>query len=100
MPEGSGEFDVVSLAGLARLTLDPAEQVLYAKQLAEILAFAGQVLAVDTAGVPPTAHALTPSLSERGDAVRPSLGQDAVMDLAPERDREAGLIRVPRILQR
>jgi aspartyl-tRNA(Asn)/glutamyl-tRNA(Gln) amidotransferase subunit C len=97
---GSADFDVVRLAALARLTLDPAEQVLYRRQLAEILAFAGQVLAVETAGVPPTTHALAPALAERDDVPRPSLAQDAVLDLAPDRSGDTGHIRVPRVIDR
>lgn len=100
MPGGSADLDVARLAGLARLTLDPAEQLLYRHQLAEILAFAGQVLAVDTAGVPPTTHALTPALAERDDVTRPSLAQDTALDLAPDRSPDTGHIRVPRVIDR
>ncbi|MEW5983428.1 MAG: Asp-tRNA(Asn)/Glu-tRNA(Gln) amidotransferase subunit GatC [Acidobacteriota bacterium] len=100
MPGGSGDFDVVRLAALARLTLDPGDQVLYARQLAEILTFAGEVLAVDTAGVPPTTHALTPALPEREDAVEPSFGREIVADLAPTGTVDGGLIRVARVIER
>lgn len=100
MPGRTGDFDVNRLAGLARLTLDPDEQLLYTQQLADILAFAAQVLAIDTTGIPPTTHALAHTCRERDDDTAPSLEQATVVGLAPDADPETGLLRVPRVIGR
>ncbi len=96
MPGGSSEFDIRRLASLARLTLTPAEQRLFPQQLARILSYAEAVTAVDTAGVPPTTHAMAPRLRERPDVVEPSLEPSAAGANAP--DLEDGLFRVPKVL--
>ena len=46
MPDASSEFDVRHLASLARLTLTPAEEDAFARQLSHILEFAAQVRTV------------------------------------------------------
>ena len=50
--------DVEAVASLARLALTPEEKDLFARQLADILRYADEVLGIDTSGVPPTAQAL------------------------------------------
>ena len=48
--------DVERIAALAQLELTDEEKNLFTRQLAEILAYAEQLQAVDTSGVPATAH--------------------------------------------
>ena len=96
MPAGSREFDVRHLAALARLTLSPDDELLFSQQLADILEFAAEVKAVDTAGVPPTTHELAPPMRERPDEPGPSLARDEAVGNAP--DARHGLFCVPRVL--
>jgi aspartyl-tRNA(Asn)/glutamyl-tRNA(Gln) amidotransferase subunit C len=90
--------DVERIAALAHLDLSGDEKARFAKQLADILDYAQQLQAVDTAGVPATAHVHAIADAERDDAVRPSLSpRDAVAN-APDAAVEAGLFRVPRVI--
>ena len=90
--------DVERIAALAQLELTDEEKQLFTKQLADILAYAEQVQAADTSGVPATAHVHTALRSEREDVVRPSLPVEDTLINAPDADREAGLFRVPRVI--
>jgi aspartyl-tRNA(Asn)/glutamyl-tRNA(Gln) amidotransferase subunit C len=89
--------EIDRLAHLARLTLSDAEKTLFAAQLAGILDYAQQIAAVDTSGVPPTAHACA-ATPLREDRVEPSLPLAAALACAPDADRTAGLFKVPRVL--
>jgi aspartyl-tRNA(Asn)/glutamyl-tRNA(Gln) amidotransferase subunit C len=89
---------VKHLARLARLELTPEELALYTRQLADILAYAEQVLVIDTAGVPPTSHPTGAAGRMRDDLPQPSLPRDVVLAQAPEPALEAGLFKVPRVL--
>ena len=90
--------DVERIAALAQLELTDEEKQLFTKQLADILAYAEQVQAIDTSGVAATAHVLGAQQVERPDEPRPSLpGEDALAN-APDADHDAGLFRVPRVI--
>src|SRR5438445_696204 len=73
MPDLISRDDVVHVARLARLALTDEELDTYTGQLAGILEHAADVAALDTAGVPPTAHPLPLENVLRDDEVRPSL---------------------------
>ena len=92
--------EVVRLSRLARLELTDDEVELFTRQLGDILEFARQVNAVDTTPIDTTS--LSPGHHSvdrlRDDRRRESLDRDAVLDLAPEADRAAGLFIVPRVL--
>lgn len=90
--------EVEAVAALAHLELDPSEVDLFARQLAEILAYADEVQRVDTTGVPPTAHVVTRHAADRADAVRPSLVLGEALANAPDPSPQAGLFRVPRVI--
>ena len=90
--------DVERIAALAQLELTDEEKQLFTKQLADILAYAEQVQAIDTSGVPATAHVHAAQRREREDVPRPSLPVEDVLANAPDADREAGLFRVPRVI--
>ena len=96
MPAGSSEFDIRHLAGLARLTLTPAEQLLFSQQLARILSYAADVRSVNTDGVAPTTHVLAPAMPERSDEPAPSLSPETAIAGAP--DSAHGFFRVPKVL--
>jgi aspartyl-tRNA(Asn)/glutamyl-tRNA(Gln) amidotransferase subunit C len=90
--------DVERIASLAHLELTDDEKHLFTRQLAEILAYAEQVQAVDTSGVAATAHVLAAERVERDDAPRPSLPVADAVANAPDADVDAGLFRVPRVI--
>lgn len=94
--------DVERIAALAHIELTEDEKQLFTRQLADILAYAQQLQAIDTSGVPATAHVHTGQGVERDDEPRPSLPvADALAnapDPAPEGSAGAGLFRVPRVI--
>jgi aspartyl-tRNA(Asn)/glutamyl-tRNA(Gln) amidotransferase subunit C len=89
--------DVERIAVLAQLELTAEEKQLFTKQLADILDYAQQLEAIDTSGVPATAHVLGERI-EREDTERPSLPIEAVVSNAPDPASAAGLFRVPRVI--
>lgn len=84
------------VARLARLALTEEELGRFAGELSAILEHVEAVRRLDTAGVPPMAHAIELSNVLRRDEVRPSLDRAEVLAAAPavEDDR----FKVPRIL--
>lgn len=88
--------DVRHVARLARLDVTDEEIKLFAGQLDAVLDHAKDVEALDTAGVPPTAHPLPLLNVLREDVPVASLDRDEVLAMAPS--AEDGRFRVPRIL--
>jgi aspartyl-tRNA(Asn)/glutamyl-tRNA(Gln) amidotransferase subunit C len=88
--------DVAHVARLARLRLSDEELDLFTGQLAAVLEHAEDVEALDTEGVPPTAHPFPLENVLRPDEARPSLDRDEVLAQAP--DAEDGRFRVPPVL--
>lgn len=95
MPDALTIAEVERIASLARLALTDEEKVLYAGQLARILAYARQVAELDTRGVAPTAGVGDNAAAERPDVPHQPLGEAALSN-AP--DCAAGLFRVPKVL--
>jgi aspartyl-tRNA(Asn)/glutamyl-tRNA(Gln) amidotransferase subunit C len=89
---------VEAIAALAQLELEPHEVELFARQLGDFLRYADEVLAVDTAGVAPTAYVVTRQESDRPDVVQPGLERDAALANAPDPSIESGFFRVPRVI--
>ena len=96
VPARISTADVAHVARLARLDLSDEDLEQFTEQLGAVLEHAKDVDALDTAGVPPTAHPLPLRNVLRPDLVVPSLDRDEVLAEAPE--AEAGQFRVPRIL--
>jgi aspartyl-tRNA(Asn)/glutamyl-tRNA(Gln) amidotransferase subunit C len=96
MPARLSRADVAYVARLARLELTEEELERFTEQLAAVLDHAADVEALDTAGVPPTAHPLELVNVLRDDVVRPSLDRDEVLAMAP--DVQDHRFRVPRIV--
>lgn len=90
--------EVEAIARLAQLDLSPDEVELFARQLGEFLAYANEVLAIDTAGIEPTAYVSTEGRGDRPDEVRPSLPRDEALENAPDPAIDAGFFRVPRVI--
>lgn len=98
MSDELSRADVARIAELAHLELTDAEAETFTRQLSDILHYAAQVQALDTSGVPPTAHVLSGLPLDRDDVERPGLDRAAVVAAAPDGDEQAGLFRVPRVL--
>jgi aspartyl-tRNA(Asn)/glutamyl-tRNA(Gln) amidotransferase subunit C len=88
--------DVAHVARLARLSLTAEELERFTEQLGAVLEHARDVEALNTVGVPPTAHPLPIANVFREDVVQPCLDRDEVLAQAP--DVESHRFRVPRIL--
>lgn len=95
-PSGITTADVAHVARLARLRLSDEELERFTDQLAAVLEHAGDVAALDTRGVEPTAHPLPLRNVLRDDVPRDCLPRAEVLAAAPE--TEGGRFRVPRIL--
>jgi aspartyl-tRNA(Asn)/glutamyl-tRNA(Gln) amidotransferase subunit C len=101
MPAELTRNDVLQIAALANLDLDPPEIDLFARQLGDILAYADEVRGVDTTGVPPTSGPGVRDASDRPDEVRPSLDIADTLANAPDPDHsrlEGGFFKVPRVI--
>lgn len=90
--------DVERIAALAHLELTADEKELFTRQLADILAYAQQIQALDTSGVPAMAHVHADARPEREDAPGPCLPRDEALGNAPDAALDAGLFRVPRVI--
>jgi aspartyl-tRNA(Asn)/glutamyl-tRNA(Gln) amidotransferase subunit C len=88
--------DVAHVARLARLDVTEDELDRFVGQLAAVLEHAADVAALDTAGVPPTAHPFPLVNILRDDEPGLSLDRAEVLSMAPA--AENGRFRVPRIL--
>jgi aspartyl-tRNA(Asn)/glutamyl-tRNA(Gln) amidotransferase subunit C len=98
MSSGLTIADVERVAALAHLDLTADEKTLFARQLDGILDYARQLQAIDTTGVPATAHVHAHQESEREDERRASLSLADAVENAPDANPEAGLFRVPRVI--
>ena len=98
MPTPFTQEDVQAIAVLAELALEPSEVELFARQLGDILAYAEEVQAVDTTGIPPTSHVATRHVSDRPDQVHLSLDSETALANAPDRSADSGLFKVPRVI--
>lgn len=90
--------DVERIATLAHLELTADEKALFTRQLAEILAHAQQLQAVDTSGVAATAHVHAEQQTERPDEPQDSLSTSEALANAPDAAPDTGLFRVPRVI--
>jgi aspartyl-tRNA(Asn)/glutamyl-tRNA(Gln) amidotransferase subunit C len=94
------ESDIEKIAQLAHLEIRREEMIVFAPQMAEIVAYVDQLNQVDTSNVEPATGGLTRegerTESARDDAVTASLGQKVALEEAP--DPAAGHFRVPKVL--
>ena len=90
--------DVERIAALSQLELTAGEKELFRRQLADILAYAEQVQAIDTSGVPAMAHVHARESLERADDPREPLPVADALANAPDAAPDAGLFRVPRVI--
>lgn len=88
--------EVAHVARLARLALTETELEEFTGQLAAVLDHAADVEALDTSGVPPTAHPLPLVNVLRDDVPQAGLDREEILAQAPA--TEDHRFRVPRII--
>ena len=96
--EGLTRQDVERIAVLAHLELSDREKELFLRQLIDVLAYAKQIQALDTTGVPATSHVLSRHPADRADEPRPQLPRADALANAPDASLDAGFFRVPRVI--
>lgn len=88
--------EVLHVAQLARLRLQPEEIEVFTRQLNDILKYVEKLQELDTEDVPPLCHVVPVYNAFRADEVKESLPRDQALDNAPA--REEGSFLVPRII--
>ena len=89
--------DVARTAALARLALSEAEISAMTDDLEQILVHVASLDALDTEGVPPTAHSFELATPLRPDVAAKPLDPELAVSNAPEREGTAFL--VPKVLE-
>ncbi len=89
--------EVIRIAYLARIGMDPSQAGRYLKDLSGILEFVAQMNAVDTDTVTPMAHPLDLPQRLRADEVTEENQRDLFLAIAPM--TEAGLYLVPKVIE-
>ncbi|HEX8741346.1 MAG TPA: Asp-tRNA(Asn)/Glu-tRNA(Gln) amidotransferase subunit GatC [Casimicrobiaceae bacterium] len=92
-----GTDEVRHLAKLARIALDDAAVSTLDAELASILALIDRLLAIDTTGVAPMAHAHDAVLALRDDVVTESDQRELFQQAAPA--VADGLYLVPKVIE-
>lgn len=87
---------VRQVAKLSRLALSEDEIIKFAEQLSAILEYIEKLNQLDTSNVEPLAHCLPINNCLRQDIIKPSLGTEATLSNAPQKDEQFFL--VPKIL--
>jgi len=91
------DLDVKYVAHLARLSLTPEEEKIFAAQLGHILGYIEKLNQLDVSQVEPTAHAVPLVNVTRPDEVRPGLSNEEALRNAPSQAN--GLFIVPKIIE-
>jgi aspartyl-tRNA(Asn)/glutamyl-tRNA(Gln) amidotransferase subunit C len=85
------------VARLARLELDPAEEINLQANMSEILSYIDQLNQLDTSLVPPTAQVGEAGTPMRDDVVTNHPAPDQMLANAPA--REGHFFKVPKIIE-
>jgi len=88
--------EVIHVAQLARLSLDPDEIAVFTRQLNDILTYIQKLQELDTRGISPLAHVIPIFNVFKEDEVQAGLPRDLALDNAPA--REEGNFVVPRVI--
>ena len=94
---GEEVLDIAAVAAIARISLAEEERERLGRQLAEILRYAEQLMAVDVEGVEPATHPFAEGVAPAEDVVGGSFSSDEALQNAPR--REGNLFSVPRVLE-
>jgi aspartyl-tRNA(Asn)/glutamyl-tRNA(Gln) amidotransferase subunit C len=87
---------VRQVAKLSRLDLSEEEISQFSGQLSAILGYVEKINQLDTGTVEPLAHCLPISNCLRADEIKPSLGTEKTLSVAPDKDEQFFI--VPKIL--
>ena len=90
-------FDVQYVAHLARMSLTPAEEQSFGRQLGAVLDYIAKLQELDVSGIEPTAHAVPLVNVTRPDVAEPSLPHSEAMRNGPAQAN--GLFLVPKIVE-
>jgi len=88
--------DVLKIAHLARLGIEPEQVESYASDLSNIMVLVEQMNQADTSDIEPMAHPLDQSQRLREDVVLETNQRDVLQENAPA--IEDGLFLVPRVI--
>ena len=88
---------VRQVAKLSRLNLSEQEISQFAGQLSAILGYVEKINQLDTSNAEPLAHCLPINNCLRADEVKPSLGTEKTLSVAPDKDEQFFI--VPKILE-
>lgn len=88
--------DILKIAELARLRLEPDQVASVTRRITDILALVDQLQAVDTGDTAPMANPLDATQRLRPDRVTEGDRREAFQDIAPA--VEEGLYLVPRVI--
>lgn len=91
------QINVKAVARLAKLSLSGGEETAMQGDMAELVAFAGQLQALETEGVPPTAHTVALKNVWREDVPAVPFSRDALLQNAPT--QQDGYFSVPRAIE-
>lgn len=92
------KIDIKKVAHLARIEVSDEEAKKLSSQFEDILGYIQKLEAVDTKGAEPAYHPFEMKNAFRADEVRPALGVERLLEIAPRADR--GMIEVPPIIER
>jgi aspartyl-tRNA synthetase len=90
-------LDLENIAHLARLYLAPEEQAAYARDMAAMIEFAGQLSHVDTGGAEAAGYGMPLKNIFRPDTPGPSFPREALLANAPT--HKGGYITVPKVVE-
>ena len=90
------EKEVIAVANLARLSLNPDEVSSVTEQLDRILGYVAKLNEINTDGVKATSHVQAITNAFREDELKDSLPRDDALANAPRQNEEAFI--VPRII--
>ena len=88
---------VERMARLAKMDLSEEETMMLRKDMAEIIAFADQLNALDLGDTPTTTHAVPVKNVYREDICKPSYDRSEILENAPEQDGECYI--VPQVVE-
>ena len=89
--------DIKQIANLARIALTDEEINRLKDNFADVLSHIKKLDEVDISGVEPVGHPLEITNVFREDELKPSLGADVIIGLAP--DHHGAMVKVPQVIE-
>ncbi|MFT4639750.1 MAG: aspartyl-tRNA(Asn)/glutamyl-tRNA(Gln) amidotransferase subunit C [Verrucomicrobiales bacterium] len=92
MSENGPKFNLLYVAGLARLELSEEDYATFEPQLQDILGYMKKLDEIDVSGIEPTAHANPVLNVTRPDVARPSLDPEDALRNAPKANNDQFIV--------